>query len=143
MSSVHLQLLLDLNRAHALISRRFDAELGSVHGIGLADLQLLHALAQAPGQRLRRGELAQQLGVTPSGVTWMLRPLSKRRLVASEGSSEDARVTYAVLTAGGRALVDDALPSARQLAAELVGAQLGKAEAARVADAIARLAQPA
>src|SRR5579863_9980238 len=112
MSAQHLKLFLDLNRAHAIILRRFDAELGSVHGIGLSDLQLLHVLDGAPEQRLRRGDLAQALGVTASGVTWMLRPLIKRRLVTSEGSESDGRVTFAVLTAGGRQLVEDAVPSA-------------------------------
>jgi DNA-binding MarR family transcriptional regulator len=139
MSALHLKLFLDLNRAHAVVSRRFDAELGSVHGIGLNDLSLLNLLAEAPEQRMRRVDLAQALGVTPSGVTWMLRPLAKRRLVASEASASDARVAFAVLTDAGRRLVAEALPSARQLAAELLGAQLHKAELARVTELLARL----
>jgi DNA-binding MarR family transcriptional regulator len=140
MSAQHLKLFLDLNRAHAMISRRFDAELGSVHGIGLNDLQLLQALADAPERRLRRIDLAQQLGVTASGVTWMLRPLIKRRLVQSEASAEDARVAFAVLTEGGRRLVAEALPSARKLAAALLEATLPKPELARAAELMARLA---
>ena len=140
MSALHLNLFFDLNRAHALSSRRFDAELGGVHGIGLNDLQLLVALDQAPDRRLRRIDLAHQLGVTASGVTWMLRPLIKRRLVASEASADDARVAFAVLTEGGRRLVAEATPSGRQLAADLLAAGLNKKELVRVAEWIARLA---
>jgi DNA-binding MarR family transcriptional regulator len=140
MSALHLKVFLDLNRVHATASRRFDAELGSVHGIGLNDLQLLYTLEQAPNRRLRRVDLAQQLGVTPSGVTWMLRPLIKRRLVASEANQEDARVAFAVLTEGGRRLVAEALPSGRHLAAELLHKRLSKQELARVAGLVSRLA---
>src|SRR3954470_11249685 len=94
----HLEFFMNLNRSHALVSRRFDGTLGALHGVGLNDLHLLCALDQAPSQRLRRIDLAEALGLTPSGVTWLLRPLIKRRLVASEPSREDARVAYAMLT---------------------------------------------
>jgi DNA-binding MarR family transcriptional regulator len=139
MSALHLKVFLDLNRAHAIASRRFDADLGGVYGIGLNDLQLLHTLEQAPDRRLRRVDLAQRLGVTPSGVTWMLRPLTKRRLVASEASARDARVAFAVLTDAGRRLVAEVLPAGRRLATELLEAQLAKQELAQVADLLARL----
>jgi DNA-binding MarR family transcriptional regulator len=139
MSVLHLKFFLDLNRAHALASRRFDAELGGVHGIGLNDLQLLYALEQAPDRRLRRIDLAQQLGVTASGVTWMLRPLIKRRLVSSQASESDARVAFAVLTEAGRRLVAEAIQSARRLAAELLETHVTKQELAHMVDLIVRL----
>ena len=138
-SARHLNLFLGLNRAHAVVSRRFDAHVGGLHGIGLNDLHLLHALDQAPGRRLRRVDLAEKLGVTPSGVTWMLRPLTKRRLVASESSEADARVAFAVLTEGGRRLLADALASAQRLAKETLEPHVGAAELARMAELFALL----
>jgi DNA-binding MarR family transcriptional regulator len=141
MSARHLNVFLDLQRAQATAARRFDAELGGVHGIGLADLHLLHALAEAPERRLRRGELARALGLTASGVTWTLRPLVKRRLVASAASSDDARVTYAVLTDAGRRLLADALPTARRFAAELLEPRLGKPELERLSATMGALAE--
>lgn len=135
-----LKFFLDLSRAHAVVSRRFDAELGGVHGLGLNDLRLLWALDQAPGHRLRRIDLARELGVTASGVTWMLRPLVKRRLVSSESSSEDARVAFAVITEAGRRLVGEAVPSGRRLGAEILEGQLTKQELSQAAELIARLA---
>ncbi len=137
MSALHLSIVLELGRANAIATRRFDAELGGVHGIGLSDFQVLYALEQATGRRLRRIDLAERLGLTPSGVTWLLRPLIKRRLVASEASTQDARVAFAVLTEAGRRLVGDALLTARALAAELLAPHAGKQELARFADAIA------
>jgi DNA-binding MarR family transcriptional regulator len=138
-SSRHLNLFLELNRAHAVVSRRFDAHVGGLHGIGLNDLHLLYALDQAPGRRLRRIDLAGKLGVTPSGVTWILRPLIKRRLVASESSETDARVAFAVLTEGGHRLLADALLSAQRLAKEALEAVGGAAELARVAELLGNL----
>jgi DNA-binding MarR family transcriptional regulator len=142
MSATHLQLYLDLNRAQAVANRRFDGGLGSIHGIGLSDLQLLAALDRAPERRLRRVDLAQQLGLTPSGVTWLLRPLIKRRMVRSEPSAEDARVAYAVLTDAGHEMVRDALSTARQVAAEILGPRLNETEVARAAELLARIADP-
>ena len=139
MPVAHLDFFLDLSKAHAIAKRRFEAELGGLHGLGLSDLQLLLTLEQAPGRRLRRIDLAQQLGVTASGVTWMLRPLRKRRLVSSEASVDDARVAFAVLTEGGRRLLADALPSARRLATELLQPYLGKQDLEDVAKLMARV----
>jgi len=127
----HLDLFLTLNRTHALVSLRFDAELGGLHGVGLNDLHLLCALDEAPEGRLRRVDLAHALGLTPSGVTWILRPLIKRRLVASEPSPDDARVAFAVLTSSGRRLVADARHSARRLAQAMVDEHPTKHDAPR------------
>jgi DNA-binding MarR family transcriptional regulator len=135
----HLEFFLSLNRTHAVVSRRFDAELGGLHGLGLNDLHLLCALDEAAGRRLRRVDLARSLGLTPSGVTWILRPLIKRRLVASEPSPDDARVAFAVLTPAGQRLVADARPSARRLAHAMLDDHPAKHEAARAAAFITHL----
>ncbi|MDC0742990.1 MarR family winged helix-turn-helix transcriptional regulator [Polyangium mundeleinium] len=139
MSAYHLTFFFDLNRAHATVIRRFDGSLGGVHGIGLNDLHLLQVLDQAPERRLRRIDLAQQLGVTASGVTWMLRPLAQRGLVTSQPSEEDGRVTFAVLTPAGRQLLADAVPTARRIAADLLGPEVNKEELTRGAAVITRL----
>ena len=134
----HLDFFLSLNRTHSVVSRRFGAEIGGLHGLGLNDLHLLCALDEAPGQRLRRVDLARALGLTPSGVTWILRPLIKRRLVATEPSANDARVAFAVLTPAGQRLVTDARHSARRLANAMMDEHPTKHEAARVAAFITR-----
>jgi DNA-binding MarR family transcriptional regulator len=139
MSALNLEIILGVSRAHAAMSRRFDIELGAVHGIGLHDLHLLSALARAPDQRLRRIDLARHLGMTASGVTWMLRPVIKRGLVASVASEHDARVAFAVLTEAGRLLLTDALPLARRLAAKILEPHFGRDELVRFAEIIPRV----
>jgi DNA-binding MarR family transcriptional regulator len=131
MTTKHLQFILNAQKALTRATRRFDAELGGVHGLSLTDLQLLYALDRAPEGRLRRIDLAHELGLTASGITWLLRPLQKRRIVTSESSAEDARVAYAVLTEPGRRILREALPTARRLAEELLSAHLDADELAR------------
>jgi DNA-binding MarR family transcriptional regulator len=99
---------LRLSRAWAALSRRLDSALGSLHGISFNDYQLLLLLQRAPGGRLRRVDLAEQLGLTASGVTRSLLPLEKIGLVTRQSDPRDARVGYASITATGAELVTNA-----------------------------------
>jgi DNA-binding MarR family transcriptional regulator len=123
---------LSIRRALALWESRFDSELGGVHGLGLSDFAALHHLAQAPGNRLRRVDLARRLAITPSGVTRLLTPLEKRGIVTREADGQDARATHAVLTKSGKALVADATITATTLAESILGS-LPKADRAAFA----------
>ena len=64
-----LDFCLALSRSARVLSRRSDGRLGSLHGISFADLAILLTLGRAPGGRLRRIDLADQLGLTASAVT--------------------------------------------------------------------------
>lgn len=99
---------LRLARANAVLIRRFDNALGSHHGISFSDFQLLNHLARAPGGKLRRVDLAERVGLTASGVTRTLLPLEKIGLVSREADPRDARVGFAVITATGHELVQNA-----------------------------------
>jgi len=99
---------LAIRRTVSVWEARVTAELGGIHGLSVSDYAVLHSLSEAPGYRLRRVDLAQRLGLTPSGITRLLNPLERRGIVSREESGHDARATYAVLTASGRALVKHA-----------------------------------
>lgn len=116
-----LEALLGIRRTVNLWEARIDAELGAAHGIGLSDFAALHHIAQAPGARLRRVDLARRLALTPSGVTRLLGPLERRGIVAREADGNDARATYAVLTRSGKALVKDATETLGAAAESLLG----------------------
>jgi DNA-binding MarR family transcriptional regulator len=131
-----LQEFLGIRRTVAIWESRADAELGSVHGIGLSDFAALHHLAEAPGGRLRRVDLAHRLALTPSGVTRLLGPLERRGIVERLTDSTDARATYAVLTRSGKALVRDASVTVDTIAERTLGA-LGE----RDRQAFAKLAE--
>jgi DNA-binding MarR family transcriptional regulator len=112
---------LGIRRTVALWEARADAELGGVHGLGLSDFAALHHLAEAPGGRLRRVDLARLLALTPSGVTRLLGPLERRGIVAREEGGHDARATYAVLTRSGKTLVKDATATVEVIAEAVLG----------------------
>jgi DNA-binding MarR family transcriptional regulator len=112
---------LGICRTVALWQNRADAELGALHGIGLSDFAAMHHLAEAPGGRLRRVDLAQRLALTPSGVTRLLAPLERRGIVTREEGGHDARATYAVLTRSGKALVKDATATVSTIAESILG----------------------
>src|ERR1700690_3332987 len=112
---------LGIRRVVALWESRADAELGAVHGLGLSDFAALHHLAEAPGHRLRRVDLAQRLALTPSGVTRLLAPLERRGIVTREEGGHDARATFAVLTKSGRALAKDATTTMQTIAQAILG----------------------
>ena len=91
-----------LLRAHAALTREMDAGLRAAHGLSLRDYEVLLALADAPGGRLRRVDLAAKVLLTQGGVTRLLEPLERDGLVARAASEDDRRVVFAQLTAAGR-----------------------------------------
>jgi DNA-binding MarR family transcriptional regulator len=130
MSALHQ--LLGIRRTLFLWETRIDAGLGGVHGLSLSDFAALHAIAEAPGTRLRRVDLARKLALTPSAVTRLLAPLERRGIVAREADGHDARATWAVLTKSGRALAKDATETVEGVA-ESILASLGERDRAAFA----------
>ncbi|MDZ7856932.1 MarR family winged helix-turn-helix transcriptional regulator [Sphaerotilus sp.] len=118
MPSPSLELCLRLTRAYAVLTRRLDNKLSSVHGLSFSDFMVLHSLARAEGQRLRRIDLAERMGLTASGVTRTLLPLEKIGLVGREADPRDARVGFATLTPAGQELHGYALTSAEAICRE-------------------------
>ncbi|MFC7864330.1 MarR family winged helix-turn-helix transcriptional regulator [Streptomyces murinus] len=135
-----LDAALRLVRAQAALVRRFDARLGGLHGVSLADFTLLLRLGQAPGGRMRRVDLAEALGLTASGVTRALAPLERIGLVTREPDARDARVAYASLTGTGRARLKEMLATAEETAEDLFSAPAwGEEEVPLLASLLTRL----
>ena len=102
------QLALSFASAWTRLERRLDHSLGAIRGISLAEYRLLRALGDAPGSRASRVDLAQAVGLTPSGVTRALRPMEKLGVVSTVKSERDARLAIATLTPAGSELLGDA-----------------------------------
>jgi DNA-binding MarR family transcriptional regulator len=115
-----LECLLALARIQAMLTRRADSRLGTLHGLSFADFTVLLHLGRAPGQRLRRVDLAAEVGVTASAVTRTLIPLEKIGLVTRQPDPRDARVGYATLTRTGLRVLTEALESAETLSEDLL-----------------------
>jgi DNA-binding MarR family transcriptional regulator len=102
------QLALAFATAWHRLEKRLDGSLGAIRGISLAEYRLLRALADAPSAWASRVDLAQTVGLTPSGVTRALRPMEKLGMVSTAKSKRDARLALATLTPAGKELVEDA-----------------------------------
>jgi len=117
-SSAALRFTLIFSKAYTVVNRKFDSML-SVHGLSFSDFMVLYHLRHSNEQKLRRIDLAEQMGVTASGITRMLLPMEKTGWVARESSERDARISYVVLAPGGERLLSEALKTAEYAAAEL------------------------
>jgi DNA-binding MarR family transcriptional regulator len=95
-------------RVHAALTGALDAELTERHGLSLSSYEVLLFLADAPGERLRMSELADSALLSRSGLTRLVDRLARQGLLRRERCKDDARGSFAVLTAEGRSLFDEA-----------------------------------
>jgi DNA-binding MarR family transcriptional regulator len=79
-----------------------DADLVARHGLTEGEFTVLVELAEAPEHELRMCDLAAHLHLSPSGLTRRLDRLVRAGYVARQPSSDDRRVTLAVLTRRGQ-----------------------------------------
>jgi DNA-binding MarR family transcriptional regulator len=132
-----LDTLFDLSLARTQLARDVDHPL-SAHGISLADLAILRELRGEPTRKLRRSELAQRLGITPSGIARQVAPLERIGLVARESHDRDARLALVVLTDTGAQIVDEALHTAEAAADRALAARWSDTERERLSKLLAR-----
>ena len=128
-----------LMRAHAALTRELSARLLTDHGLSITDYQCLLTLAHAEDGAMRRVDLAEQLLLTPSGVTRLLDGLERDGWVTKGSCSTDARVTYAVLTDEGRDHLEAAGRSHVAQVRELIDDQFSAEELETLVELLGRL----
>jgi DNA-binding MarR family transcriptional regulator len=99
-----------LAAAYATLTRELSASLVAQHGLTINDYGCLLLLSRAGEEGMRRIDLANELRLSPSGITRLLDRLEDQGLVGKGACKEDARVSYAILTDAGRAKLRDAAP---------------------------------
>jgi DNA-binding MarR family transcriptional regulator len=123
-----------LNGAHAAVSLRLQEALAQNDFPPLPWFELLAAVAAAPEQRLRMGELAEALVMTRGGLTKLVDRLVKAGLLERTFCETDRRVSYATLLPAGAELLGEMRPViAAELEASFSGS-LGAPEARRLRD---------
>ncbi len=132
-----MKLLMDFSILQSRILKRVESQL-SVHGLSFSEFMVMHQLMQAPKNTLRRIDLAEQIGLSASGVTRMLMPMEKRKLVKRQVNSRDARVSLVQLTSAGKQLYADALSAYEHSAAAITQA-LGKPQLEQMSAFIEKL----
>ncbi|HEV8461624.1 MAG TPA: MarR family winged helix-turn-helix transcriptional regulator [Gaiellaceae bacterium] len=137
MSTKSLDTVLDLALARTLVLRHVDVPLGHHHGVSLSDLALLLELRDAPGEKMRRADLAQCLGVTPSGIARQVGPLERIGLVGRESNPRDARLALVTLTDAGKRVADEAAVTAEEAATSALRAIWSDADRERLSKLLA------
>jgi DNA-binding MarR family transcriptional regulator len=89
---------------------RLEEELRAQTGLSMNDYHVLVVLSEAPGRRLRMGELAGRLVFSPSRVTYQINSMVKRGMVRKQSCPEDGRGQEAVLTDEGMDALRAAAP---------------------------------
>jgi DNA-binding MarR family transcriptional regulator len=110
--------------AHATLTRELSAELVATHGLTLNDYGCLLLLSRAGEEGMRRIDLANELQLSPSGITRLLDRLMDQGLVGKGECKSDARVSYAILTEDGLSKLRDAAPGHVESIERRLGAAL-------------------
>jgi DNA-binding MarR family transcriptional regulator len=100
----------NLTAAHSVLTRELSASLVAKHGLTINDYGCLLLLSRAGDQGMRRIDLANELRLSPSGITRLLDRLEDQNLVGKGACTEDARVSYAILTETGLDKLREASP---------------------------------
>ncbi|HEV2974957.1 MAG TPA: MarR family transcriptional regulator [Solirubrobacteraceae bacterium] len=97
-----------LLRANACLSKRLDAALEQAHGLPLSSYEVLDRLEDSSGGRMRMCDLAEQAQLSRSGLTRLVDRLEREHLLERCSCEQDARGSFACLTASGRERLQEA-----------------------------------
>ncbi|HEY7267463.1 MAG TPA: MarR family winged helix-turn-helix transcriptional regulator [Solirubrobacterales bacterium] len=103
-------LFANLSAAHSTLTRELSATLVANHGLTINDYACLLLLSRADESGMRRIDLANELRLSPSGITRLLDRLEEQGYVGKGECKEDARVSYAILTDTGVTKLKEAAP---------------------------------
>src|SRR5215475_3543039 len=109
----------------------------------LAWYDVLWALEQAPGGRLRMFELAEKLVVARYNLTRVADRLVRAGLIERESCSSDGRGAFCVLTASGRRMRARMWPTYRSVIEDLVATHIAPGELAVIDESLSRVARAA
>lgn len=121
---------------HAYLTRKIDKALVSQGLVSLQVYDVLLALEDCPGRRMRMTDLAEAVVFDPSSVTRLIDRLEKQGLVRREAHPTDGRSTYAALTDNGLKERERTWPSYRALIHEHFGRFFTDSAASKMASSI-------
>jgi DNA-binding MarR family transcriptional regulator len=99
-----------LARTHAAVSQRLQEALAQGDYPPLPWYEVLSTVAEADGQRMRMGDLAEALVITRGGLTKLVDRLVKAGLLERTFCETDRRVSYATLLPAGENVLAEMRP---------------------------------
>jgi DNA-binding MarR family transcriptional regulator len=127
--------------AHAVLIRELSASLVASHGLTINDYGTLLLLSRAGEEGMRRIDLANQLQLSPSGITRLLDRLEDQGLVGKGECKSDARVSYAILSEAGLEKLRDAAPGHVEDIDRRLAAVLSEEEMKTLSELLGRLSE--
>jgi DNA-binding MarR family transcriptional regulator len=124
--------------AHATLVEQIDREMARADLVPLDWYDALLALEDAPNQRLKMSDLADQVLLSKSGLTRLVDRLEAKGYIRREACRADRRVAYAVLTPEGLKAREASWPTYRAAIQEHFVSQLSCEEAKVIGNALAR-----
>src|SRR6266511_2629127 len=125
--------------AHATLTRQLSTQLVEDHGLTMSEYEVLLLLSREPEHAMRRIDLSREVRLSPSGITRMLNRLEATGLVEKGSCSNDARVTYAVLTEAGMDKLRECSPDHFAAVERLIGERLSEEEIESLGELLGRL----
>jgi DNA-binding MarR family transcriptional regulator len=117
----------------ARVLRALDTALSAAHRLSVREFDVLITLANAPAGRLRMTDLAQQVMLSPSGLSRLVDRLEREGLVARAPDPLDARGARTTLTAAGQTRLDEARATHNAVVRELFTDRLSAVELRQLA----------
>ena len=97
-----------------------DRELRGSVGLSLAQFEILARIGEGPGSARRMTDIADELTVSRSGLTYQIGQLEQRGLVGRRPSAGDERSVMAHLTPAGRDCLMRGIPGYVRLVREML-----------------------
>ena len=129
---------LALLRTHARLKDRLELDVRQHSGLTVARYDVLMHLDMAGG-RLRLSDLAQAVVLSPSGLSKLLDRMQESGLVERQPDPDDARSTFAAVTAHGRRVVRKTRPRHHAFLQHAFGDVLDDRDLADLTRILARL----
>ncbi|WP_067462350.1 MarR family winged helix-turn-helix transcriptional regulator [Actinomadura macra] len=123
-----------------LIDHKIERQLKRDGGLSHPEFEVLVKLRMAEGNRLRMSDLARQVMVTKSRLTYQVTQLERAGLVKRTGCKSDRRSVWAELTPEGAATLDRVRPGHRRVVRETLIDVLSPEEIDLLGDALSRVA---
>ncbi len=108
---------------NAVLASKLSKRIGnrlSAHGISLSEYLVMHYLDNSLHKAVPRIELAEHIGLSASGITRLIAPMEKNKILEKETNPRDARQSLVKLTKTGQRLYIDAKISFDHITNELV-----------------------
>lgn len=124
--------------SHAALIETINREMTEAGHVTMDWYDVLLALEEAPNQKLKMSELADQVLLSKSGLTRLVDKMADAGLLERQRCKNDRRVAYAVLTKKGLGAREAGWPTYRQAIQEHFASHLTTDEARTIGEVLLR-----